>query len=212
MCRASMPHGYGMAADGGVRISAVVAPHAVRDRAARRRPLLARPQDRQGTLASARPRHRSQLPTATACPLGMNGPTGNCAPAARGIIIGTMREKLLPGHSKEALIMPELSASDQPRADFSRFHRLRIYPVHAYRQLHCQSGGRESRGHGRGILTPTIIAYLVVTIDLFGGILILVGYQTRWASIVLIVFVVLTLHIRAQFLDHGRPGARGQSR
>ncbi len=44
-----------------------------------------------------------------------------------------------------------------------------------------------------GILSPTIIAYLVAAIDLIGGLLILVGYQTRWAAIVLIVFVVLTL-------------------
>ena len=44
-----------------------------------------------------------------------------------------------------------------------------------------------------GVLSPTIIAYLVAAIDLFGGILILVGYQTRWAAIVLIAFVVLTL-------------------
>jgi putative oxidoreductase len=44
-----------------------------------------------------------------------------------------------------------------------------------------------------GILSPTMIAYLVAAIDLIGGILILVGYQTRWAAIVLIVFVVLTL-------------------
>ena len=44
-----------------------------------------------------------------------------------------------------------------------------------------------------GILTPTILAYLVAAIDLFGGILILAGYQTRWAAIVLIAFVVLTL-------------------
>ncbi len=44
-----------------------------------------------------------------------------------------------------------------------------------------------------GILTPTIIAYLVAAIDLFGGILILVGYQTRWTAVVLIVFVILTL-------------------
>ena len=43
-----------------------------------------------------------------------------------------------------------------------------------------------------GILTPTIIAYMVASIDLFGGILILVGYQTRWTSVVLIVFVALT--------------------
>ncbi len=44
-----------------------------------------------------------------------------------------------------------------------------------------------------GIITPTVIAYLVATIDLVGGILILVGYQTRWTAIVLIVFVALTL-------------------
>lgn len=44
-----------------------------------------------------------------------------------------------------------------------------------------------------GILSPTILAYLVAAIDLIGGILILAGYQTRWAAIVLIVFIVLTL-------------------
>jgi putative oxidoreductase len=43
-----------------------------------------------------------------------------------------------------------------------------------------------------GIIAPAVIAYLVATIDLIGGILILVGYQTRWTSIVLIVFVALT--------------------
>lgn len=44
-----------------------------------------------------------------------------------------------------------------------------------------------------GILAPTVLAYMVAAIDLFGGILILAGYQTRWAAIVLIGFVVLTL-------------------
>lgn len=48
-------------------------------------------------------------------------------------------------------------------------------------------------GMTSGILSPTVIAYLVATIDLLGGILILLGYQTRWTAIVLIVFVVLTL-------------------
>jgi putative oxidoreductase len=43
-----------------------------------------------------------------------------------------------------------------------------------------------------GILSPTVIAYLVAAIDLFGGLLILVGYQTRWAAVVLIAFIVLT--------------------
>ena len=44
-----------------------------------------------------------------------------------------------------------------------------------------------------GLLSPTVIAYLVATIDLFGGLLILVGFRTRWAASVLIIFVVLTL-------------------
>jgi putative oxidoreductase len=44
-----------------------------------------------------------------------------------------------------------------------------------------------------GVLSPTVIAYLVAAIDLFGGILILLGYQTRWTAIVLTVFVLLTL-------------------
>jgi len=56
-----------------------------------------------------------------------------------------------------------------------------------------------------GILTPTIIAYLVATIDLFGGILILVGYQTRWVSIVLIVFVALTCVLVHHFWDMEGP-------
>lgn len=50
-----------------------------------------------------------------------------------------------------------------------------------------------------GILSPTVLAYLVAAIDLFGGILILVGYQTRWASLVLIAFVTLTLFIAHNF-------------
>ena len=56
-----------------------------------------------------------------------------------------------------------------------------------------------------GILTPTIIAYLVAAIDLFGGILILVGYQTRWASVVLIVFVALTAFLVHHFWDMEGP-------
>jgi putative oxidoreductase len=60
-----------------------------------------------------------------------------------------------------------------------------------------------------GILTPTIIAYLVAAIDLFGGILILVGYQTRWASLVLIVFVILTLFLAHNFWTMEGPARAG---
>ena len=50
-----------------------------------------------------------------------------------------------------------------------------------------------------GVLTPTVIAYLVAAIDLFGGLLILLGYQTRWATLVLIAFVVLTMLLAHNF-------------
>jgi putative oxidoreductase len=54
-------------------------------------------------------------------------------------------------------------------------------------------------GMTSGAITPTIIAYLVAAIDLFGGLCILVGFRTRWASIVLIIFVLLTLFFAHNF-------------
>ncbi len=60
-----------------------------------------------------------------------------------------------------------------------------------------------------GILTPTVLAYLVATINLVGGILILVGYQTRWAAIVLIAFVVLTLWFVHNFWTMEGPARAG---
>lgn len=59
-----------------------------------------------------------------------------------------------------------------------------------------------------GALSPTVIAYLVAAIDLFGGLLILVGYQIRWTAIVLIVFVVLTMLLAHNFWTMQGP-ARG---
>jgi len=49
------------------------------------------------------------------------------------------------------------------------------------------------------ILSPLIVAYLVAAIDLFAGLLILVGYQTRIAAAVLIIFVLLTLFFAHAF-------------
>lgn len=48
-------------------------------------------------------------------------------------------------------------------------------------------------------LTPTALAYIVAVIDLFGGALLLVGFQTRVVSGVLFVFVVLTLYFAHDF-------------
>jgi len=50
-----------------------------------------------------------------------------------------------------------------------------------------------------GLLTPVVIAYLVAAIDLFGGLCVLVGYKARWASIVLLIFVILTLFVAHNF-------------
>jgi putative oxidoreductase len=49
------------------------------------------------------------------------------------------------------------------------------------------------------ILSPTIIAWLVAIVDLVGGLLVLVGYRTRIASIVLFAFVLLTLLLAHDF-------------
>ena len=50
-----------------------------------------------------------------------------------------------------------------------------------------------------GLLAPVVIAYLVAAIDLFGGLCVLVGYKARWASIVLLIFVILTLFVAHNF-------------
>ena len=60
-----------------------------------------------------------------------------------------------------------------------------------------------------GILSPTIIAYLVAAIDLFGGLLILVGFQTRWAALVLVVFTILTLFLAHNFWTMEGPARIG---
>jgi len=56
-----------------------------------------------------------------------------------------------------------------------------------------------------GILSPTVVAYLVAAIDLFGGILILIGFQTRWAALVLIIFCICTLFIAHNFWTMAGP-------
>jgi putative oxidoreductase len=67
-------------------------------------------------------------------------------------------------------------------------------------------------GYTGGLLTPTIIAYLVAAIDLFGGLAILVGFQTRLASIVLTVFVLLTMFLAHDFWNMaGPPRAANQA-
>jgi putative oxidoreductase len=49
------------------------------------------------------------------------------------------------------------------------------------------------------VLSPTVIAYLVATIDLGGGLLLLIGWQVRWVVWIAFVFVALTLFFAHPF-------------
>lgn len=49
------------------------------------------------------------------------------------------------------------------------------------------------------IAPPTVIAYLVAAIDLFGGLMLLAGFKLRWAAWVLFGFVTLTLFFAHPF-------------
>jgi putative oxidoreductase len=49
------------------------------------------------------------------------------------------------------------------------------------------------------VVPPTVIAYLIAAIDLFGGLMLLVGFKLRWVAWVLFVFIVLTLFFAHPF-------------
>ena len=60
-------------------------------------------------------------------------------------------------------------------------------------------------GYTGGILSPTLVAYLVALIDLLGGIAILIGFQTRAACMVLTLFVLLTMFLAHDFWNMSGP-------
>jgi putative oxidoreductase len=60
-----------------------------------------------------------------------------------------------------------------------------------------------------GVLSPTVIAYLVAAIDLLGGILILIGFQTHRTALVLIIFCICTLFIAHNFWTMEGPARAG---
>ena len=49
------------------------------------------------------------------------------------------------------------------------------------------------------VVSPTVVAYTVAAIDLIGGLMILVGFQSRWTALVLLVFVGLTIYFAHPF-------------
>jgi putative oxidoreductase len=49
------------------------------------------------------------------------------------------------------------------------------------------------------VLPPVVVAYTVACIDLFGGVMVLIGFKTRWAALVLLAFTVLTIFFAHPF-------------
>jgi len=49
------------------------------------------------------------------------------------------------------------------------------------------------------VLPPTVVAYAVACIDLIGGLMVLVGFKTRWAALTLLAFTALTIFFAHPF-------------
>lgn len=50
-----------------------------------------------------------------------------------------------------------------------------------------------------GVPQPQIMAYVVALVELIGGVMILVGFMTRWAALVLCVFTGVALYLGHKF-------------
>jgi putative oxidoreductase len=49
------------------------------------------------------------------------------------------------------------------------------------------------------VLSPMVVAYAVACIDLIGGIMVMVGFKTRWAALALLAFTGLTIFLAHPF-------------
>ena len=49
------------------------------------------------------------------------------------------------------------------------------------------------------MVSPRTVAYAVAAVDLIGGLMILVGFQARWAALLLFVFTAMTIYFAHPF-------------
>src|SRR5215208_867299 len=49
------------------------------------------------------------------------------------------------------------------------------------------------------MVSPRTVAYAVAAVDLIGGLMILVGFQARWAALLLFVFAAMTIYFAHPF-------------
>lgn len=57
-----------------------------------------------------------------------------------------------------------------------------------------------------GFPAPEIMVWLAILIEVGGGLLLLIGWKTRWVSWVLIVFVAVATFMAHRFWDFSDPG------
>jgi putative oxidoreductase len=63
----------------------------------------------------------------------------------------------------------------------------------------------------KGLPYPEIWAALAVAAELGGGLAVLLGFQTRWAALLLIAFTVMASGTSHRFWEYADPERRGQS-
>lgn len=61
---------------------------------------------------------------------------------------------------------------------------------------------------GRGVPASSFWAVVGATVELVGGILIVTGWKTRYASLLMILFVIVATGIAHRFWDFAEPAAR----
>ena len=54
---------------------------------------------------------------------------------------------------------------------------------------------------GGGLAPPTWFGYLIATIQLFGGLAILIGVKTRWVAYALVLYIALVVYFAQNFWD-----------
>jgi putative oxidoreductase len=54
---------------------------------------------------------------------------------------------------------------------------------------------------GGGLAPPTWFGYLIATIQLFGGLAILIGVKTRWVAYALVLYIALVVYFAHNFWD-----------
>jgi putative oxidoreductase len=93
-------------------------------------------------------------------------------------------------------------------AVFIVYGYLAFADVHAWLNFNQAALKRFFDLVGGGMAPPVWFGYLIATIQVFGGLAILVGFKTRWIAYLFAVYLVLVVYFAHNFWDMQGP-ARG---